>query len=366
MTSRESLARLALRELADAPPEVVAPSPRDADDAIAAIARELEAVRARRRRRMAIGGSFALVAMAAGVVLAVGAFSRKAGGDAAKVETVAGGVVVVRGEQGVEAAPGATVTKGDRVVASAAASATLRLPKGTEMRALAGADVVVLEQGRDEIFELRAGSVQLHVAKLVTGDRFIVRTSDSEVEVRGTQFRVDVAPPCEGTTTRVVVTEGVVVVRHAGTETRVLANESWPARCATQASNAAPPSPTEPPPAVPATTTTSTTTAVVATVAPKRPAPAPMASSDLAEQNRLFADAMAAKRRGDAPAALLALDRLAAAYPQGPLAESAAVERMRILAASEPARGAEAARAYLARHPNGYARAEAQRLLGTP
>lgn len=221
--------------------------------------------------------------------------------------------------------------------------------------------MLVVDQGRDEIFELRAGSVQLHVAKLVSGDRFIVRTSDSEVEVRGTQFRVDVGPPCEGTTTRVVVTEGTVVVRHGGAETRVTANESWPAHCETQV--AAPTTPAsalavEPPPVV--ASAQPITTAVTAAKRTNVP------SSDLAEQNRIFADAMAAKRRGDAPAALAALDRLASAYPQGPLAESAAVERMRILAASEPARGAEAARAYLARYPHGYARAEAQHLLGAP
>ncbi len=359
MTSRDSLARLALRELADAPPEIEPPSPGDAEDAVAAIARELAAVRARRRRRGAVLASIAVAAAAAAIAVGVGSFAKNPG-DVAKVETVSGGVVVMRGEDGVKLGPGATVAKGDRVVASAAASATLRLPKGTELRALAGADVLVVDQGRDEIFELRAGSVQLHVAKLVSGDRFIVRTSDSEVEVRGTQFRVDVGPPCEGTTTRVVVTEGTVVVRHGGAETHVTANQSWPSHCETQA--AAPTAPAsalavDPPPAV------TSARPIVQATAPKR---TNVASSDLAEQNRIFADAMAAKRRGDAPAALAALDRLASAYPQGPLAESAAVERMRILAASEPARGAEAARAYLSRYPDGYARAEAQHLLGAP
>ncbi len=358
MTSRDSLASLALRELADAPPEIDAPSPRDAEDAIAAIARELEAVRARRKRRIAVIGAAAFVAAAAAVVLGVGT-RQTAKVEAAKVEAVSGAVVMMRGEHGVKLDPGAAVTKGDRVVASAAASATLRLPKGTELRALAGADVLVVEQGRDEVFELRAGSVQLHVAKLAPGDRFLLRTSDSEVEVRGTEFRVDVREPCEGTTTRVTVTEGTVVVRHDGAETRVTANESWPARCATHA--AAPP-----PSAVPEPEPVAVVAAPARSVSspPAKHAAAP--ASDLAEQNRIFAEAMAAKRRGDAPAALAALDRLAAAYPQGPLAESAAVERMRILASSDPARGAEAARAYLARHPNGYARAEAQRLLATP
>jgi hypothetical protein len=55
-----------------------------------------------------------------------------------------------------------------------------------------------------------------------------------------------------------------------------------------------------------------------------------------------------------------------ARYPASPLAESAAVQRMNLLAASDPARVKVAARQYLARYPQGYARTEAEGLLARP
>jgi outer membrane protein assembly factor BamD (BamD/ComL family) len=75
---------------------------------------------------------------------------------------------------------------------------------------------------------------------------------------------------------------------------------------------------------------------------------------------------MAAKRRGDVAAALASLDRVAAVHPRGPLVESAAVERMRLYATTDRGRASEAARTYLARYPNGYARDEARALLAAP
>ena len=71
---------------------------------------------------------------------------------------------------------------------------------------------------------------------------------------------------------------------------------------------------------------------------------------------------MAARRRGDTSGALAGYERYLAKYPQGALAESATVERMRLLAASDPARGAAAAKGYLARFPSGFARGEAATL----
>jgi hypothetical protein len=58
--------------------------------------------------------------------------------------------------------------------------------------------------------------------------------------------------------------------------------------------------------------------------------------------------------------ALAALDRFVASYPVSPLAESAAVERMRILQGMSRGRSVVAARDYLARYPNGFAHAEAE------
>jgi outer membrane protein assembly factor BamD (BamD/ComL family) len=96
--------------------------------------------------------------------------------------------------------------------------------------------------------------------------------------------------------------------------------------------------------------------------------------SSLAEQNNLYARAIAAMRhataaksRSDAHEALAAFDQLMAKYPSGPLAESAAVERMRLLHVTDPARAVSAARLYLNSYPNGQARAEAEGIVaGSP
>jgi hypothetical protein len=87
---------------------------------------------------------------------------------------------------------------------------------------------------------------------------------------------------------------------------------------------------------------------------------APDSSSRLAEQNDLMAEAMSFKKRGDVAGALVRFDRLLAQYPGGPNAETAEVERMRLLATSDRPRASVAAREYLRRHPHGYARSEAE------
>jgi hypothetical protein len=74
---------------------------------------------------------------------------------------------------------------------------------------------------------------------------------------------------------------------------------------------------------------------------------------------------MRLKRGGDAAGALAKLDRLLGSYPSGPLSESAAVERMRLLAASDRPRAAASAREYLRRHPRGFARAEAETIAAS-
>ena len=77
----------------------------------------------------------------------------------------------------------------------------------------------------------------------------------------------------------------------------------------------------------------------------------------------MFADAMAAKRRGDSGEALADFDRFLARYPSSPLAESATVERMRLLRSADSGRATAAARQYVGRYPNGFARAEAEAIL---
>lgn len=235
---------------------------------------------------------------------------------------------------------------GDRVKATASGVA-LVVATGTKVTLNPGADVSIVEEGRTQAFGLRDGVVRADVAKLHEGERFVVRTSDTEIEVRGTSFsveRVETAPPCRPELhTRVVVSEGVVVVRHAGAEDRVRAGEEWPPACparAAAASSSATPAPAPSAPAVPAASV-----------------------SKLAAANDLFAKAQAARRAGDHRGAVALFDRLLAEHPTSPNVEAATVERMRELDQIDRGRAVDAARDYLARFPHGFARAEAEAMI---
>jgi outer membrane protein assembly factor BamD (BamD/ComL family) len=95
-----------------------------------------------------------------------------------------------------------------------------------------------------------------------------------------------------------------------------------------------------------------------------RAGPPPGATrSQLAEQNDLYASAIAARERGDSAAAIALFERLVLKYPAAPLAESAWAERMKIFATTDPRRAIDAAREYLARYPVGFARADAETIL---
>jgi hypothetical protein len=158
------------------------------------------------------------------------------------------------------------------------------------------------------------------VAKLEAGQRFVVLTPDAEVEVRGTRFHVALASPDEncghGTPTRVVVDEGVVVVRSPTGEVRVPAGERWPAVCP------APPAPVPPPPSIVARRQS-------------RPALATPAST-LATENDLFGAALRAERSGDRAEAAHLLDALLTRFPGSPLRESAQRARARVTATALP------------------------------
>jgi len=228
--------------------------------------------------------------------------------------------------------------------------ATLALSTGTRIAVEPASEITVVDEGRSEVFALSAGSMKANVAKLDSNERFIVRTPDAEVEVRGTSFRVSVVPSdpnCgHGTRTRVRVYEGVVVVRREGTEESLSKGEQWPAGC----------------PKVPPSVLIAPPDTGGAAAAP-RSVSMDLSPSNLGEQNDLFAEAMRAKRNGDGAAAVSGFDRLVARYPSGQLAENAAAERMKVLATIDRRQAVAAANQYLARYPSGFARGAAEAIL---
>lgn len=370
---------------------VEGPSEASRAQAIEAIARSLQARRAAMRaarRRRAVG----MVAAAAVLVLGAGYAAKRAlhpadGSGTASTSAGAENQVSLK-EQGaggeIQRADGSkgafgndvSLGQGSRVLASAGGTVHLAFATGTELDLSEKGTLEVAETGSTQAFKLERGSVSAHVAKLSQGKRFLVRTSDAEVEVRGTRFSVTVAPPasCEnGTSTRVAVQEGVVVVRGTSGEVTLRAGDSWP-RCET--TEAAKPKETlarvETGPAKASSAAGTAATVAITPVtpatsqAPSGPSVSAAPASSLAEQNALFKNALADKAAGNDGAAVATFDKLLQRYPQSPLAESAATERLRLLAKQGSPRAKAAARDYLARYPNGFAKALAESLVASP
>jgi TolA-binding protein len=322
-----------------------------------------------RRRAQRIGGAGALLLLLA----ATWAWPRLRSRTQEAVETAAVapaieivassasvGSMVVSGGSSVALQGETRIAPGSRLVAGQATGANLTLSTGSVVAIEPGSDVAVVGQGRAAIFKLAAGSMRANVVKLAPSEQFLVRTADSEIEVRGTSFQVSVLPPdvacADGTTTQVKVYEGTVVVRQKGREESVKKGEEWPRGCARPAIAA--------PAAVVVAPEPSERRADVGRVAPRTSRPADV-SSNLAAQNDQFAEAMNVRRRGDVGAAIAAFDRFLAAYPASHLAENAAAERMRLLTSTDRAAARAAARQYLQKYPSGFARDEARALVAS-
>ena len=299
-------------------------------------------------------------------------------------------IAIASGGGAIVAAPGSSVPArgaralqaGSRLIVDPNAGAKLSLSTGTQLEVEPGSQLSVVEDNRVQIFALTAGSMRADVAKLAKDERFLVRTTDAEVEVRGTSFLVGVVaadPSCgDGTTTRVTVFEGVVTVRAGGREEAVGRGDHWPHAC--RKSAARPPSVPAPPHAAakhpakieaPASVPTPVPAAPLA-AADTPPSAAPVShgsathhppASTLTEENNLFADGMLARRSGNVLLAIEKMDRFLERYPTSHLAENAAAERMRLLRTLDPARAAAAARQYLQRYPTGFARGDGEAIL---
>ncbi len=360
------------------------PSSESRGAAIVAIERAI--VTRSRRKRARVGLGIAALAAAAATVLAMFKVF-PSDGDAGKgtasstpilAHAYANGATVIASNESdlLKAVPlrdGALVSHGQRVFTPAGGKVVFAHPGGTELTLNGGSDMSVVEDDQNRIYSLGKGTLDLRVAKLKTNERLMVRTVDAEVEVRGTRFHVEVTDStCDGHVTRVSVDEGVVVVRRDGAEARLTAGQSWPpctqAQASTSANGAnAPQVKNDEPQTAPSTPAPSTL--APSTLAPSAvPGPAVLevassAGSSTIEQNDLFDDGIEKKRRGDMAGAAAAFERLLTKYPHGPLAESAAAQRVKVLRTSNPARAKVAAREYLYQWPRGFARDDAESVL---
>ena len=341
---------------------------------VSQMARTIRETQTERRRSERRWRALLLAGAAAALVLLVGGLWRGLGNRSAtvgaRVHTDSAGVLISHGAE--SRTPAATgdepLMAGDVLSTVADGRATLRLASGAEVRVEPSSRVTLtaLSVGGEQL-DLGLGEVAVRVPPLRDRGSFRVRTPDTSVVVHGTAFVVRVTAREGGTETSVTVSEGKVSVEHAGETTFVTAGQSWtskPPREAAQAAPAAPPAPVSsspeplPPPALGASPRK------LPGAAPAPSAPVATAATDpsvLAEQNRLFSAAAAARKAGDDRAALGHLNQLLARYPQSPLAPEARVERFRTLKRlGQHAEAAREARRYLLDHQTGAARDEAR------
>jgi hypothetical protein len=261
----------------------------------------------------------------------------------------------------------------------------------SRLRLLSGADIalgpethLVLPDTKDtlhlhEELRLEDGTIRVHVPPLPKGHSFAVRTPNATVSVHGTSFSVTVTNGGvpRGSRTQVVVTEGVVTVQHADGEILLSAGSEWnsaadPSAGGVASDTKAGGSETNPAEkgeplhtkekAVPrASRTPASAASDTDSTGVGREAFG--AATELADQNRFFAEAMNARDRGDPIRAIVLLNDFVHRYPSCPLTQDAYVARFRLLAQNgDRAAAASAARGYLSLYPNGVAAEEARAL----
>jgi ferric-dicitrate binding protein FerR (iron transport regulator) len=356
------------------------------------------AMRIRKRRRLIRWTGLGAVAVAASIALAIGFGRNHASTNeqstasvraipAAAASFVRGSPLVVHNGALRSLSDGTPLEPGDRLLVDKGSRTTVALANGTYLVVEDRAELLLAMAAPATTFELASGTVRADVAKLRPHERFIIRTSDAEIEVHGTSFdvsRTEPDPNCgNGTTTRVRVREGIVAVRAGGTESFVRANEVWPTGCARAELAAAAPTASNVGPRLPLASSPQTVRTgsparspnlgpsigpnSKADVGPTAQQPGKQASesaaSELAVQNDLFEKAVAKKRAGDASGAIAGFEQLLAQYPASHLAQSARAERMKLLRGIDKERARAAARDYLDRHPSGFARHDAELIL---
>ncbi|MBK7583731.1 MAG: FecR domain-containing protein [Myxococcales bacterium] len=344
--------------------------------------RESKATRERaRRQRIAVS----VLAVAALLALFIGGLWRGAGTphteSVASVRASSSGVLVTHGAESSVAQVNTelSLASGDGVSTVADAHAALRLASGAEVKISASTRVTLsAATAGDEQLELSTGEIAVQVPHLGEHGSFRVQTPDLRVVVHGTAFVVRVSKRSEGvgTLTEVTVTEGKVSVERQGATRFLTKGQSFRSDADESKStkNDVAPRPTAEA-APPSADTSPSAEAAGKTTAPVKPAspvtaPTKAAINDpsaLAEQNRLFGAAAAARRKGDDATALGHLNQLLSRYPNSPLAPEARVERFRALARSgKQSEAAQEARRYLLEHRGGAAEEEARGVALTP
>jgi hypothetical protein len=224
---------------------------------------------------------------------------------------------------------------GDRLQTRMGSGTILVLSTGTRLEIAGQSDVQLRESGASQRFWLASGGLRATVAKLGPNQRFLVQTSDSDVEVHGTVFSVKVEPGAiSGRRTQVCLEEGVVVWHQAGRETKMIASDGHWVGCEEPTAGIAPTGAATGGSHIDKAQSSNRMDRLDQPKVRTRDVPSsaapPSPKSRLAEQNDLFSAAMMAEREGNLTLAIRRLETLLARFPDGSLAETARTEAARL------------------------------------
>jgi hypothetical protein len=314
------------------------------------------------RTRVVLG-----LGLAASLLLGIGAAVRlhqpTADVTLATVAEVRGAVVVT------EAGESRVLARGSKLSLRAFGEIETALDAQAEIRSqksvlrIASATKLTVPQATnvEERYRLALGRVDVSVDKDSRILRsVVVETPNAEVVVHGTVFAVGVASRSDHTVTDVSVTRGSVWVLSNGVQVALLGpGQHW--------SSDTPPPNAQPtgsvPPAAPLLADPLANSGLPREAARplhREPTVAETKASALAEESRLFQDAIDSRNRGDDARAVELFSHLAARYPSYEEAEVQLFRAEKRL--GHMASAAAEARRYLAQHPQGFAHEEARSL----
>lgn len=259
------------------------------------------------------------------------AVASEAEGETASLRQVFGKVIATQADgKNRVIGPDTHVHRGDEISTTAEAFASLEA--GAARVDLSSATTLQLEELEPEtqVFRLNAGRVDVSVPKVPGRNRLVkVTTENAIVTVHGTVFSVEVRHEDRKPITTVGVTRGLVSVDLAGERVMLGAGESWNSRDGRSAEQVPPPVNPVAEASVELTEETVVPRARVVRRVPAAPASvqaSKASASDLAEQNRLFGQALRARDQGDDAAAIAHLRQLLGEYPGSPLRTTAQAE----------------------------------------
>jgi hypothetical protein len=327
---------------------------------------DAQASRQRRGARTWLWASAAAAVVVAGLAGALTLRSQ----DTAVAKASAGETRTVLGQVSVRRTGDATPLRaGDMLLGGEVVSTGVR--SGVEIAIASGhADLgglseleVVPPTANERRLRLGTGSVDVDLPrKLEAGKHLVIETPDAEVLVVGTAFTVEVGSESGVRATHVSVRRGTVWIMQGGKQRAVLsAGDDWRSPIATAMAAAAPLPRAEPAPApeTPAAGVARKSSVAARPAAGSRPAD----PGTLAEENRLFQAALAARNAGDSSGAADTFASLLARYPRSVLREQALAGEFRALdRAGRSSAATVAARRYLSSYPSGFARADAERV----